>query len=91
MSACGGRQIAYPLLLPRLASGYISLQARQRDPALYQPLTRTRAAVAGACLAVGAARPTPLLLGLALVLLLGVPWGLAVAHHLANAAKSPPK
>jgi low temperature requirement protein LtrA len=68
-----------------------SLQARQRDPALYQPLTRTRAAVAGACLAVGAARPTPLLLGLALVLLLGVPWGLAVAHHLANAAKSPPK
>ena len=68
-----------------------SLQARQRDPALYQPLTRTRAAVAGACLGIGAARPTPLLLALALVLLLGVPWGLAVAHHLANAAKSPPK
>jgi low temperature requirement protein LtrA len=34
-------------------------------------------------------RPTPLLLGLALVLLLGIPWGLAVAHHLASAAKSP--
>jgi low temperature requirement protein LtrA len=68
-----------------------SLQARQRDPAFYQPLTRTCAAVAAACLGVGAARPTPLLLGLALVLLLSVPWGLAVAHHLANAAKSPPE
>src|SRR6266498_5252883 len=68
-----------------------SLQARQRDPALHQPLTRTRAAVAGACLGVGAAHPTPLLLGVALVLLLGVPWGLAVAHHLANTAKSPPE
>jgi low temperature requirement protein LtrA len=59
-----------------------SLQARQRDPALYQLLTRTCALVAVACLGVGAARPTPLLLGVALVLLLGAPWGLAVAHHL---------
>jgi low temperature requirement protein LtrA len=64
-----------------------SLQARQRDPALYRPLTRTCAAVAAACLGIGAARPAPLLLGLALVLLLTIPWGLAVAHHLANAAK----
>jgi hypothetical protein len=68
-----------------------SLQAWQRDPALYRLLTRTCAAVAVACLGVGAARPTPLLLGLALVLLLGVPWGLAVAHHLTDTAKSPPK
>jgi hypothetical protein len=68
-----------------------SLQARQRDPAFYQLLTRTCAPVAAACLGVGAARPTPLLLGVALVLLLGVPWGLAVAHHLANPPEPPPK
>ena len=68
-----------------------SLQAWHRDRGLYQPLARTRAAVAVACLGVGAARPAPLVLGLALVLLLGIPWGFAVAHRLANAAKSPPK
>jgi len=45
--------------------------------------------VAVACLGVGAARPAPVILGLALVLLLGIPWGLAVAHRLANAADSP--
>jgi low temperature requirement protein LtrA len=65
-----------------------SLQAWKRDQALYQLLTRTCAVVALACLGVGAARPTPLLLGLALVLLLGVPWGLAVTHHMANASRS---
>jgi len=42
------------------------------------------AAVAAICLAVGAARPAPLVLGLALVLLLSVPWALAVARRLAN-------
>jgi low temperature requirement protein LtrA len=67
-----------------------SLQAWKRDPAWYRLLTRTCAAVAVACLGVGTARPTPLLLGLALVLLLGIPWGLAVAHRLTGAAKSPP-
>ncbi|MFF4214619.1 hypothetical protein ACFYZE_35925 [Streptomyces sp. NPDC001796] len=36
------------------------------------------------CLALGAVRPAPFVLGLALVLLLGVPWGFAVAHHLAH-------
>jgi low temperature requirement protein LtrA len=68
-----------------------SLQAWHRDRGLYQPLARTCAAVALACLGVGAARPAPLLLGLALVLLLSIPWGLAVARHLANTAKSPAK
>jgi low temperature requirement protein LtrA len=67
-----------------------SLQAWKSDPALYRLLTRTCAAVAAACLGVAAARPTPLLLGLALVLLLAIPWGLAVAHRLTGAAKSPP-
>jgi low temperature requirement protein LtrA len=66
-----------------------SLQAWQRDRGLYRPLARTCAAVAVACLGVGAARPAPVILGLALVLLLGIPWGLAVAHRLAKAADSP--
>jgi len=66
-----------------------SLQAWHRDRGLYRPLARTCAAVAVACLGVGAARPAPVILGLALVLLLGIPWGLTVAHRLANAADSP--
>jgi low temperature requirement protein LtrA len=66
-----------------------SLQAWHRDRRMYQPLARACAAVALACLGVGAARPAPLLLGLALVLLLAIPWGLAVALRLANAADSP--
>jgi len=45
--------------------------------------------VAVACLGVGAARPAPLVLGLVLVLLLGVPWVLAVARRLA-AEDDPP-
>jgi low temperature requirement protein LtrA len=63
-----------------------SLQAWQSDRGLYRPLARTCAAVALACLGVAAARPAPLLLGLALVLLLSIPWALAVAHRLANRA-----
>ena len=66
-----------------------SLQAWHRDRGLYRPLARTCAAVAVACLGVGAARPAPVILGLALVLLLGIPWGLTVAHRLASAADSP--
>jgi 4-amino-4-deoxy-L-arabinose transferase-like glycosyltransferase len=42
-----------------------------------------------ACVDVGAARSAPLVLGLALVLLLSIPWGYAVARHLANAADPP--
>jgi low temperature requirement protein LtrA len=66
-----------------------SLRAWHRDRGMYQRLARACAAVAVTCLGVGAARPAPLILGLALVLLLGIPWGLAVAHRLANAADSP--
>jgi low temperature requirement protein LtrA len=65
-----------------------SLQAWDRERRLYRPLARTCAAVAVACLAVGAARPAPLILGLALVLLLSIPWGLAIAHRLANSLPS---
>jgi low temperature requirement protein LtrA len=66
-----------------------SLQEWQRDRGLYQPLAGTCAAVALACLGVGAARPAPLLLGLALVVLLSIPWTFAVARRLANGADPP--
>jgi low temperature requirement protein LtrA len=68
-----------------------SLQAWQRDRGLYRPLASTCAAVAVACLAVGAARPAPLFLGLALVLLLSIPWALAVARLLASGTDLPAK
>jgi low temperature requirement protein LtrA len=68
-----------------------SLQAWQSERGLYPPLARTCAAVAAACLAVGAARPPPLFLGLALVVLLSIPWTLAVARRLANRADPPTK
>jgi len=61
-----------------------SLQSWSSDRGLYRPLARTCAGVAAACLALGAARPTPLLLGLALVLLLSIPWAFAVVHRLAD-------
>ena len=63
-----------------------SLEAWDRDRGLYRPLARTCAVVAVACLGLGAARPTPLLLAVALVLLLSIPRGLAVARRLANPA-----
>ena len=68
-----------------------SLQTWHRDRGLYRPLARTCAATAAGCLGVGAARPAPLglVLVLALILLLGVPWGLAVAHRLINDTDSP--
>jgi low temperature requirement protein LtrA len=66
-----------------------SLQDWRSDRGLYRPLARTCAAVALACLGLGAARPAPLLLGLALVLLLGIPWVFAVMHRLAGEADSP--
>jgi hypothetical protein len=60
-----------------------------RDRGLYRPLARICAAVAVACLGVGAARPAPLVLGLALVVPLSIPWGFAVARRLAAPADSP--
>jgi low temperature requirement protein LtrA len=66
-----------------------SLPAWEDDRGLYRPLARTCGAAAVACLGVGAARPTPLVLGLALVVLLSIPWGLAVARRLASGADSP--
>jgi len=66
-----------------------SLQAWARDRTLYVPLARTCAAVAVACLVLGAIRPPPLVLGFALVLLLSIPWGFAVARRLSHGEETP--
>jgi len=66
-----------------------SLRAWHQDSGLYRPLAPTCAAVAVACLGVGALRPAPLVLGLALVLLLAIPWVLAVVRRLDRPAGSP--
>ena len=63
-----------------------SLQAWDSKRGLYRPLARICAVVAVACLGVGAARPTPLVLGLALVVLLAIPWSYAVARRLSSPA-----
>jgi low temperature requirement protein LtrA len=77
---CGGTAIVLGATMLLAAS----LPAWDRDRGLYRPLARTCAAVAVACLGLGAVRPAPLILGLVLVLLLSIPWGLAVARRLAN-------
>ncbi len=82
---CAGAAVV--LCATMLASA--SLQAWDSERGLYRPLARTCAVVAVVCLALGAIRPTPLVLGLALVLLLSVPWGFAVAHRLANGDDAP--
>jgi len=61
-----------------------ALQDWRRDRSLYRPLGRTCAAVAVACLGAGALRPAPLFLGVTLVVLLSIPWVLAVVHRLAH-------
>jgi low temperature requirement protein LtrA len=58
-----------------------SLQDWHRDRALYRPLARTSLAVATLCTALAALRPAPLPLALTLVILLGIPWAVAVTHH----------
>ena len=65
-----------------------SLQAWQHDRHFYEPVARACAAVAVACLGVAAARPAPLVLGLVLIALLSIPWGLAVARRLTDQTDS---
>jgi hypothetical protein len=62
----------------------------RRDPGLYRPLAALCAAVAVGCLGVGWGRPAPLLLGVALVALLCIPWVFAVTHRLAGKPGPPP-
>jgi low temperature requirement protein LtrA len=76
---CGGAAVV--LVSTMLVA--VTLEAWQDDRGLYQPLARTSAAAAVACLAAAALRPAPLILGLVLVALLSIPWTLAVARKLA--------
>jgi low temperature requirement protein LtrA len=82
-----GAGAAVVLCATMLVAG--SLPAWDRDRGLYRLLTRTCAVVAAACLGVAAARPAPLVLGLALVLLLSIPWSIAVVRRLTS-EDSPP-
>jgi hypothetical protein len=66
-----------------------SVQAWESDPGLYRPQAPTCVGAAVACLALGALRPPPLVLGLVLVLLLSVPWGFTTAHRLASGGGAP--
>ncbi len=77
-----GAGAAVVLCATMLVAG--TLPAWDRDRALYRRLTRTCAVVALACLGVAAVRPAPLLLGLVIVLLLSIPWSIAVVHRLAG-------
>ncbi len=65
-----------------------SLEAWRSERELYRPLARVCAVVVVACLALGAARPAPLVLGLVLVLLFGAPWGVAVVYRLRQEEES---
>jgi low temperature requirement protein LtrA len=82
---CAGTAVV--LCATMLVAG--SLEAWHRKRAVYVPLARASAAAAAACLGLAAIRPPPLFLGLGLILLLSIPWGLAVARRLASTADSP--
>jgi len=81
---CGGTAV----VLCATTALATSLRVWRPEHRFYRPLARTCLAVAAVTAGVGAARPAPLILGLALVLLLGVPWGLAVAYRLAHEESS---
>ncbi|MFE3409145.1 low temperature requirement protein A [Streptomyces mirabilis] len=81
---CGGAAVVLCATMTLAAS----LRVWHLDRGLYRPLARTCVVVAVMCVGVGAARPAPLVLGLALVVLLGVPWGLAVAYRLSREGES---
>jgi hypothetical protein len=66
-----------------------SLGAWARDSGLYRPLARTCMVSGMACLGVAALRPGPLLLGIALVFLMSVPWVHAVMLRLNEEADPP--
>jgi low temperature requirement protein LtrA len=75
---CGGAAVVLSATMLIAAS----LEVWHQDPALYRPLVRTCVAAAVICLIVAALRPAPLILGVALVILLSVPWVLAVKLRL---------
>ena len=77
---CGGAAVVLCAAMVLAAS----LKAWSSERELYRPLARECLAVAAACLVLAATHPAPLILGLILVLLLSIPWGLAVARRLAK-------
>ncbi|MFF8028788.1 low temperature requirement protein A [Streptomyces sp. NPDC007896] len=81
---CGGAAVVLCATMVLAAS----LRVWREERGLYRPLARTCLIVAVVCLALGAAHPAPLVLGLALVLVFGVPWGLAVAYRLTHEEES---
>ena len=74
---CGGAAVVIAATMLVAAS----LEAWRSERELYRPLARTCAVAVVACLVLGAARPAPLVLGLVLVLLLSVPWVVAVMYR----------
>jgi low temperature requirement protein LtrA len=66
-----------------------TLQAWDSERDLYRPLARNCTVSALACLGLAAARPAPLLLALALVVLLSIPWGFAVWRRMAKGTELP--
>jgi low temperature requirement protein LtrA len=82
---CAGTAVV--LCVTMLVSASLEAWDSERD--LYRPLARICAGATVACLALGALRPTPLVLVLALVLLLSIPWGFAVAHRVASGDEAP--
>ncbi|MFF7990575.1 low temperature requirement protein A [Kitasatospora xanthocidica] len=75
---CGGAAVVLSSTMLVAAT----LRAWHTEQYLYRPLSRACAAAALACLALGASRPAPPVLGGALVVLFGIPWCLAVARRL---------
>jgi hypothetical protein len=77
--------------LPLTAAALLttSLRARRHQSELYRPLSLTCIAAAVLSLGLGIARPTPLVFGLALVVLFGISWAFAVAHRVTHHDTSP--
>ena len=74
---------------PRNGGLAASLEAWRSDRGFYRPLARTCAVAPVLSLGVAALRPAPLILGLALVVLLSIPWVLAVWVRFGREAGSP--
>jgi low temperature requirement protein LtrA len=66
-----------------------SLESWDSDRSLYRPLAGMCVGLALGCLALGALRPAPLILGIVLVVVLGIPWCFAVARRMASGEEEP--
>lgn len=77
-----GLCISTALVLATTALLTTTLHAWHHQSGLYRPLSLTCLATSALSLGLGIARPTPLVFGLALVALFGIPWAFAVTHRL---------